>query len=97
MEVSHKDAANSDVHGPAAYNPAALAGPTTENEPVPGSSTSGAGASTSADLGDVGAGMADGMDTADNFSWEILPLPRPLPWAMNFIIHTFVVSNFTTH
>ncbi|KAG2124351.1 hypothetical protein DEU56DRAFT_759711 [Suillus clintonianus] len=69
-----EDAANFD----ASYNLAALAGPTTENEPVPSSSTSGAGASTSADprdvdadLRDVGMGMADGMDTADNFSWEI--------------------------
>ncbi|KAG2136152.1 hypothetical protein BD769DRAFT_1664504 [Suillus cothurnatus] len=71
----------SAVHGLAAYNLAALAGPTTENEPVPGSSTSGVGASTSTDLGDVSMGMADGIDTADNFSWEILPLPRPAPVA----------------
>jgi hypothetical protein len=71
----------SAAHGLAAYNLAALAGPTTENEPVPGSSTSGVGASTSTDLGDVGVGIADGIDTADNFSWEILPLPRPAPVA----------------
>jgi hypothetical protein len=83
----------SAAHGPAAYNSAALAGPITENEPVPGSSTSGAGASTSADLRDVGTGMADGMDTTDNFSWEIPPLPMPNPVASTSVMGAPPVSS----
>ncbi|KAG2079038.1 hypothetical protein BDR04DRAFT_1112361 [Suillus decipiens] len=75
------------------YNPAALAGPTIQNEPVPGSSTSGAGASTSTNLGDVGAGMADGMDTADNFPWRIPPLPRPIPVASTSVMGAPPISN----
>ncbi|KAG0692610.1 hypothetical protein DFH29DRAFT_1045473 [Suillus ampliporus] len=82
----------SAAHGVAAYNPAALAtaGPAAESESVPGSSTGGAGsstggagASTSGDPGDDGVSIADGMAmaTAEDFSWDILPLRIPTPVA----------------
>ncbi|KAG0695325.1 hypothetical protein DFH29DRAFT_1005582 [Suillus ampliporus] len=82
----------SAVYGAATYNPATLAGagPATESESVPGSSTGGAGsstggagASTSGDPGDDDVSMADGMATAEDFSWDILPLRIPAPVASN--------------
>src|SRR6267154_2487791 len=63
----------SAAHGPAAWNVAAT-GPATENELVPGASTSG-------NPGDNDVSMADRVAAAEDFLQDIPPLRNPEPVA----------------